>query len=65
MLRLSQKRRSLLAEALVDAANVAAGALLFGQFLSNQPLSAVRMVVGLAVWIILVGLAIAFAEEEP
>ncbi len=64
MLRLSRQRRSVLGGALVDAANVAAGALLFGQFLTGQPLSWGRMVIGLAVWIVLVAVALVFVETD-
>jgi hypothetical protein len=41
MLRLSKRRRELLADKLPDAANVALGALVFGQFLGQDPPSIV------------------------
>src|SRR5439155_18377886 len=39
MLRLSDKQRAVLADKIGDAANVAAGAMVFSQFVSPQPIS--------------------------
>jgi len=56
MLRLNQEQRVLLAEKLCDAGNLAAGALVFGQFLADR-FSVMLAAAGLAVWMILIGSA--------
>jgi hypothetical protein len=56
MLRLNQEQRILLAEKLSDAGNLAAGALVFGQFLADR-FSVMLAAAGLAVWMILIGSA--------
>ena len=50
MLRLKRQQRDILADKLPDAANLALGALVFGQFLSPA-FSTTLGLVGLAVWI--------------
>jgi len=50
MLPLSKEQLALLAEKLSDAANLAAGTLIFGQFLSAQPFSLALAFVGVGVW---------------
>ena len=51
MLPLSKEQLALLAEKLSDAANLAAGTLIFGQFLSAQPFSLAALAfVGVGVW---------------
>ena len=54
----------LLAETLRDVANVAAGAMLFGQFLTERQFSLSLGVLGMAVWICLVVSAIAVAGRK-
>lgn len=66
MVRLSAGRRALLADKVSDVANVAAGAMVFGQFLSDRPFSISRMLVGGIIWMFLVGCAVAIREgKEP
>jgi cation transporter-like permease len=50
MLRLRPSQRSLLAEKTWDLANLAAGALVFGQFLADR-FSVLLAVAGLLVWV--------------
>jgi len=64
MLELSPAQRVLLAETLRDIANVAAGAMVFGQFLTERPFSPSLGVLGMAVWICLVVSAIAVAGRR-
>jgi hypothetical protein len=54
----------LVAEALRDAANVAAGALIFGQAVSDRAYSLVLGVVGISAWLVLIVVAIVFAKAE-
>ncbi|MBI4264918.1 MAG: hypothetical protein HY657_11130 [Acidobacteria bacterium] len=54
MLEWTPEQRALLAETLRDIANVAAGAMVFGQFLSDRGFAPWLAVLGVAVWIILV-----------
>jgi hypothetical protein len=66
MLRLTRSQRSLLAETLRDIANIAAGAMVFGQFIGSQAYSLRVAVFGMGVWVTLVLAAVRFAaESEP
>jgi len=59
MLRLQKAQRVFLAEGLRDAANLAAGALVFGQFLDGNSFSWLLAGFGVVVWFALVGSAAA------
>ena len=63
MLRLRQRQREVLIDKGPDMANLAMGGLVFGQFLRPEPFSFPVAVAGLAIWLIAMGLAIAWAEE--
>jgi len=65
MVRLSRTQRTLLAETLRDIANLAAGAMVFGQFLADAMFSTGVALGGVAVWIVLVVTAVRYASEEP
>ena len=58
MLVLDRAQRQILAETFRDIANVAAGAMLFGQFLSGQQFSTSVAMLGGALWILLTGHAV-------
>ena len=60
MLEFTGAQRAFLAETLRDAANVAAGAMVFGQFLSERPFSFVLGGLGVSVWGLLVVVATVF-----
>ena len=47
----NSRQRALVADKLFDAGNVAAGAMLFGQFVADRPFSFALAVVGIAVWV--------------
>ncbi len=64
MLRLSTPQRALLADKLCDVANVAAGALVFGQFLAQGGVSLIQMAAGIALWLVLTGWALALRRNE-
>ena len=64
MLRLNGTQRSLLAETLKDGANVAAGALIFGQALSDRGFSATLAAAGVATWVLLAAFAVALLRKE-
>jgi hypothetical protein len=57
-------RRALLAKQLSDAANLALGALAFGQFIGTRQLSVVSFLCGAALWLALVCSALAVAGED-
>ena len=64
MLRLKRTQRTVLVEGLRDAANVAAGALIFGQALSDRDYSLALAALGVCVWLVLLGVAIGFARRD-
>lgn len=59
MLELHRNQRDILADRLPDAANVAAGALVFGQFLGERDFSPLLTACGLALWVFFVASAVA------
>jgi hypothetical protein len=61
MLPFSEVQRALLADKLSDAANIAAGALIFGQALSDRPFSATLAFAGIIIWLIVSWCAVALA----
>ncbi len=58
MLRLMNRQRGVLGEKALDLANFAATALVFGQFVGQQPVSVKVIVGGVATWIVLALVAI-------
>ena len=61
MLRLSDPQRAVLVQAVPAVANLGLGALVFGQFLRQQPLSIALAAVGVALWFVLIGFTVVFA----
>jgi len=64
MLKLKPAQRVVVVETFRDAANVAAGALVFGQALSERNYSLALALLGISTWAVLFSLAIAFARQE-
>ena len=64
MLRLRTRRRAVLVETFRELANLAAGALVLGQFVEQQRLSTWVTVGGVVAWLVLVGVAILLAGED-
>ena len=64
MLRLKARRRGVLVETLRELANLAAGALVLGQFVGQQPLSVWVVLGGIALWVVLVGWAVLLTGED-
>lgn len=64
MLDLNPAQREMLVDKLPDAANLAAGALFFGQFLGDQPFSLVLAISGIAAWAVLIAWALVLAGGE-
>lgn len=64
MLRLKPKRRTVLSETFRELANLAAGAMVLGQFVGQQPLSFGVLLAGVAMWVMLVGLALLYAGDK-
>jgi hypothetical protein len=63
MLLFDDGQRALLADKLPDAANLAAGALFFGQFLSDRPFSLGMAIAGIASWAALVSWGLVLARR--
>lgn len=61
MLVLQREQHLLLAETLRDIANVAAGAMVFGQLIADRPFSPWLALRGAALWVGLVIIAVWFA----
>lgn len=64
MLGLNETQRTVLIEKVPDIANVAAGALIFGQSLGQEPFSPGLALVGVTVWLILMACVIALAKGD-
>lgn len=58
MVRFTSEQRQMLIDKMPDAANLALGALVFGQFLGDRPFSAQVAAGGLSGWIGLLGYAL-------
>jgi hypothetical protein len=61
MVRLKPGQRRLLVAHIPPLANLAAGSLLFGQFLSERPYSLMVALIGFGTWFALFGIAFFFA----
>jgi len=57
MIRLTEAQRTLVTDKVPDLANLAAGALIFGQFLAERPFSLTVALLGIALWIFFMGCA--------
>jgi len=64
MLPLSKEQLALLAEKLCDAANLAAGTLIFGQFLSEHPFSLTLALSGVGLWLFMTAIAVVFVRRS-
>ena len=66
MLDWNSRQRALVADKLFDAANVAAGGMLFGQFLAERPFSIALAVIGVIVWVTFFVISVALEKRsEP
>ena len=61
MLELKRDQRAMLVDKLPDIANIAAGGMVFGQFLAANPLSVVVMLCGAGIWAFLLWCSFALA----
>ena len=64
MLRFSQEQRRLIADKVPDVANIAAGALVFGQFIGGRRFSVPLAISGVAAWLALVGWSVFLSRER-
>lgn len=64
MVRLTSRQRALLADKLPDVANIAAGALVFGQSLGDRTFSWPLAAFGTTLWTVLVCCAVVLARKE-
>jgi hypothetical protein len=64
MLRLNQRQRALLADKLFDFGNLAAGALVFGQFIGDKAVSLGVIAVGVVAWVSSITLSLLFSKEK-
>jgi hypothetical protein len=62
MIRLSDTHRAVLVQTVPAVANLAVGAVVFGQFLRPQPFSITLASSGIAVWFALIGITFVLAE---
>jgi hypothetical protein len=65
MLRLTQRRRTVLAAALREVAALIVGALVRGWFIGEVPGSVAMPLAGIAAWLVLVSLAMAVTNGKP
>ena len=61
MVKLIDAQRTVITQALPAVAHLAVGALVFGQFLREQPYSLWLAVAGVAIWLWFIGMAVAVA----
>ena len=61
MLELKKSQRAMLVDKLPDVANVAVGALFFGQFFGERAFSPLLALLGLGLWGLLIGWAVLLA----
>ena len=54
----------MLSDKLADAANLALGGMVFGQFLADRPFSTVIAADGMASWVLLLGWALLLGKER-
>ncbi len=64
MVRLGRRRRDVAAQALREVGNLVGAALVLGQFVSREPLSLTRLLIGLATWLAFVSAAVFCTEEH-
>jgi hypothetical protein len=58
MIGFTSEQRRMLIDKLADAANLALGALVFGQFVADQPFAPTVAILGMSAWASLLGLAL-------
>lgn len=64
MIRFSEGQRNVLVDKVPDVANVAAGALVFGQFLGGQGFSLRMAAFGAVIWVVLVSWSLFLTRER-
>jgi hypothetical protein len=64
MVELTSEQRKMLIDKLPDAANLALGALVFGQFLGDRPFSPGVALLGTVAWVLLLGSAFVLGREK-
>ncbi len=64
MLRLTDAQRAVLVQAIPAVANLAVGAMVFGQFLRQQPFSTGLAAAGIAFWFVFVGVTVLLAGSK-
>ena len=64
MLPLRKEQNAHLAKLFGDLANLAAAALIFGQFIRGRPFSLLAFLAGIAIWFILAAGALVMAGRE-
>lgn len=64
MLLLNRAQRAMLVDKMPDVANLAIGALSFGQFLADRRFSLTVALCGAAIWVVLMAWTLALASER-
>ena len=57
------RQRALVADKPFDAGNVAAGGMLFGQFVTDRPFSLALAVIGVVVWVAFFAISVALEKR--
>jgi hypothetical protein len=63
MIRLKPAHRRILVAHVPELANLAAGSLLFGQYLTDRPYSLVVAMLGIVLWFVLIGVTFLAAND--
>ena len=64
MLSLKDEQRAVLVDKLPDLANVTAGAMVFGQAMSDRRFSFEIAGLGIALWFVFIGVSLLFARRR-
>jgi hypothetical protein len=64
MVKLAEGQRAVLVQAFPAVGNLGIGALVFGQFLRQQPFSTMRALTGIGIWLGFIGFAVVLAGAK-
>jgi hypothetical protein len=64
MVRLTARQRVVFGEKLLDLANYAAAGLVFGQFVSQQPVSWKVVLAGVTTWLVFAAMSLTLTGEQ-
>jgi hypothetical protein len=64
MVEINKEQKKLYAEKILDLANIAVGALVFGQFVSDKPFSLLKAIIGIIALFLLYMISFALTERK-